>query len=253
MFSRAIVRRPGKSLVDGITTAGLGQPDYDLALKQHDAYIAALESCGLSVTVMPAEEAYPDGMFVEDVALVMPRCAIVTRPGADSRKGETTSMAIQLQSFFDNIETIEAPGTVDAGDIMMVGEHFYIGLSERTNEAGAAQMIAHLKKHDYDGSTIRISEGLHFKSSVSYLENNNIVVTGELIEKSELAKFNAALIDPAHAYSANSVWVNGRVLTPAGFADTSAKIIALGYEIIELDVSEFQKLDGGLSCLSLRF
>lgn len=253
MFSRAIVRRPGKSLVDGITTAGLGQPDYELALKQHDAYIAALESCGLEVTVMPAEEAYPDGMFVEDVALAMSRCAIVTRPGADSRKGETTSMAIQLQAFFEHIETIEAPGTVDAGDIMMVGEHFYIGLSERTNEAGAAQMIAHLQKHAYHGSTIRISEGLHFKSSVSYLENNNIVVTGELVEKPELAKFNAAVIDPAQAYSANSVWVNGRVLTPAGFPDTSAKITALGYQVIELDVSEFRKLDGGLSCLSLRF
>ena len=252
MFSRAIVRRPGKSLVDGITTAGLGQPDYELALQQHDAYIAALESCGLTVTVMPAEEAYPDGMFVEDVALLMPRCAVVTRPGANSRKGETTSMAIQLQSFFDNIETIEAPGTVDAGDIMMVGEHFYIGLSERSNETGAAQMIAHLKKYGYHGSTIQISEGLHFKSSVSYLENNNIVVTGELVDKSELAKFNAAVIDPAYAYSANSVWVNDRVLVPSGFPETSEAIRGLGYNIIELDVSEFQKLDGGLSCLSLR-
>lgn len=253
MFKKAIVRRPGKSLVDGITTAGLGQPDFELALKQHDAYIAALEGCGLAVTVMPAEEAYPDGMFVEDVALLMPRCAVVTRPGADSRKGETTSMRKQLNGFYDNIETIEAPGTVDAGDIMMVGEHFYIGLSERTNEAGAVQMIAHLQKHGYDGSTIRISEGLHFKSSVSYLENNNIVVTGELVEKPELAKFNAAVIDPSDAYSANSVWVNDRVLTPAGFPETRARITALGYEVIELDVSEFQKLDGGLSCLSLRF
>lgn len=253
MFSRAIVRRPGKSLVNGITTAGLGQPDYELALKQHDAYIAALKSCGLKVTVMPAEEAYPDGMFVEDVALVMPRCAIVTRPGADSRKGETTSMAIQLQPFFDNIETIEAPGTVDAGDIMMVGEHFFIGLSERTNEAGATQMIAHLRKHGYDGSTVRISEGLHFKSSVSYLENNNIVVTGELCSKSELAHFSPITISTENAYSANSVWVNDKVLVPSGFPATSEKIKAAGYGTIELDVSEFQKLDGGLSCLSLRF
>ena len=96
MFNQAIVRRPGKSLVKGITTAGLGQPDYQLALKQHDAYIEALEACGLGVTVMEAEEDYPDGMFVEDVALVMPGLAVVTRPGADSRRGETVSMETQL-------------------------------------------------------------------------------------------------------------------------------------------------------------
>lgn len=253
MFNKAIARRPGKSLVNGITTAALGQPDYELALKQHDAYIEALESCGLSVTVMDADEDYPDGMFVEDVALVMPGLAVVTRPGADARRGETISMGKQLGHFFDQIEIIEAPGTVDAGDIMMVGKHFYIGLSERTNVAGSEQMIGHLHKHGYDGSTVTISEGLHFKSSVSYLENNNIVVTGELVEKSELADFNPLVISTDNAYSANSVWVNNRVLVPSGFPETSQAIAAMDYEVIELDVSEFQKLDGGLSCLSLRF
>ena len=253
MFNQAIVRRPGKSLVNGITTAGLGQPDYQLALKQHDAYIEALEACGLGVTVMEAEEDYPDGMFVEDVALVMPGLAVVTRPGADSRRGETVSMETQLKQFFDQIEIIEAPGTVDAGDIMMVGKHFYVGLSERTDAAGAEQMIGHLRKHGYDGSTVTISEGLHFKSSVSYLENNNIVVTGELVEKSELAKFNPIIIRTDNAYSANSVWINSHVLVPSAFPETSQSIAAQGYDVIELDVSEFRKLDGGLSCLSLRF
>ncbi len=253
MFSKAIVRRPGKSLVNGITTAGLGRPDYELALKQHDAYIQALECCGLSISVMDADEDYPDGMFVEDVALVMPGLAVITRPGANTRRGETISMKSQLKLFFDQIETIEAPGTVDAGDIMMVGKHFYIGLSERTNASGAEEMIGYLCKHGYDGSMVPISEGLHFKSSVSYLENNNIVVTGELVEKSELADFNPVVISSKYAYSANSVWVNDRVLVPSGFPQTSQAIAALGYQVNELDVSEFQKLDGGLSCLSLRF
>lgn len=253
MFNQAIVRRPGKTLVDGITTAGLGKPVYQLALKQHDAYIEALESCGLSVTVMDADETYPDGMFVEDVALVMPNLAVVTRPGADTRRGETDSMEKQLRHFFDQIEIIEDPGTVDAGDIMMVGKHFYIGLSERTNAVGAEQMIGQLRQHGFDGSTIRISEGLHFKSSVSYLENNNIVVTGELVEKPELENFNPVILNADNAYSANSVWINNRVLVPSGFPETSQSIATLGYEVIELDVSEFRKLDGGLSCLSLRF
>lgn len=253
MFNQAIVRRPGESLVKGITTAGLGQPDYQLALKQHDAYIDALQGCGLNVTVMEADEDYPDGLFVEDVALVMPGLAVVTRPGAESRRGETQSMKQQLKASFDQVEIIEDPGTVDAGDIMMVGKHFYVGLSERTNAAGAEQMIGHLCKHGYHGSTISISEGLHFKSSVSYLENNNIVVTGELVEKPELADFNSVVISTDNAYSANSVWINNHVLVPSGFPQTSRSIAELGYEVIELDVSEFQKLDGGLSCLSLRF
>jgi len=253
MFKQAIVRRPGQSLVNGITTAGLGQPDYQLALKQHDAYIEALETCGLEVTVMQADEDYPDGMFVEDTALVMPDLAIVTRPGADARRGEIDSINQQLGAFFDNIAHIESPCTVDAGDIMMVDRHFYIGLSERTNEAGAVQMIEHLRRHDFDGSSIAISEGLHFKSSISYLENNNIVVTGELCNKPALAAFNAVVIPEADAYSANSVWINDHVLVPTGFAQTAGAIAALGYHVIELDVSEFRKLDGGLSCLSLRF
>ena len=253
MFNHAIVRRPGKSLVNGITTAGLGQPDYQLALKQHDAYIDALQRCGLSVTVMDADEDYADGMFVEDTALVMPGLAVVTRPGAESRQGETDSMKKQLAEFFDQIEAIEAPGALDGGDIMMVGKHFFIGLSERTNETGAGQMIGYLNKHGYDGSTIQFGEGLHFKSSISYLENNHIIVTSELAGNSELAEFNAIVLDAADAYSANSVWVNDRVLVPTGFAKTSQSIMALGYEVIELDVSEFKKLDGGLSCLSLRF
>ena len=117
MFNQAIVRRPGKSLVNGITTAGLGQPDYQRALRQHDAYIEALQRCDLAVTVMEADEDYADGMFVEDAALVMPGLAVVTRPGAASRRGETDSIKRQLAQFVDQIETIEAPGTVDGGDI----------------------------------------------------------------------------------------------------------------------------------------
>ncbi|MCP3687037.1 MAG: N(G),N(G)-dimethylarginine dimethylaminohydrolase [Gammaproteobacteria bacterium] len=253
MFSRAIVRRPGPGMVAGITTAGLGRPDYVLALKQHDAYIKALERCGLAVTVMQAEVSYPDAMFIEDAALVTPRCAIVTRPGASSRLGEITGVRKQLEIFYQNIEVIGSPGTVDAGDIMMAAGVFYIGLSERTNLAGANQVIEHLNGHGYEGSTVPVSAGLHFKSSISYLENNRIIVTGELSSRPELAGFDATVIADEDAYSANSVWINEHVLVPTGYPDTSHTIANLGYDVIELDVSEFRKLDGGLSCLSLRF
>ena len=253
MFNNAIVCTPAKSLADGITTAGLGKPDYDLTLQQHGHYVEALQSCGLMVTVMQADDRYPDSMFVEDTALLMPRCAIVTHPGALSRRGEVAAVASQLSEFYDKVDAIRAPGTVDAGDIMMVGDHFYIGLSERTNADGAAQMTGLLQASGYSGSTVSISESLHLKSSVSYLENNNLVVAGELISKAEFADFNHIEIDESECHAANCVWINDHVLMASGYPESSKKIRALGYSVIELDVSEFEKLDGGLSCLSLRF
>lgn len=253
MFSRAIVRQPGESLVSGITTAGLGAPDFELAMKQHGRYIDALETCGLEVTVMPADEDYPDGLFIEDAALVMSGCAVSTRPGALARRGEVNKVAKELSAFYHRIDTITVPGTLDAGDIMMVDKHFYIGLSERSNQAGADQLIEVLRANGYDGSTVNFSEALHLKSSVSYLENNRLVITGELCEKPEFAEFDHIEIDADEAYAANCVWINNRVLVASGYPKTSKKIADLGYQVIELDVSEFRKLDGGLSCLSLRF
>jgi len=253
MFSKAIVRTPAKSLVNGITTAGLGEPDYQLALDQHRQYIAALESCDLVVDVMAADEEYPDAMFIEDTALLMPRCAIVTNPGAASRQGEVGKVSTRLNQYYDTVERIKAPGTVEAGDIMMVGEHCYIGLSDRTNKEGADQMIEILGAHGYSGSMVPISESLHLKSSVSYLENNNLVVIGELCNKAEFSNFNQIRIGEAERYAANCVWINDQVLVPKGFPQSVEIIAAQGYPVIELDVSEFQKLDGGLSCLSLRF
>ncbi|MEE8364842.1 MAG: arginine deiminase-related protein [Gammaproteobacteria bacterium] len=253
MFTKAIVRIPAKSMVDGITTAGLGKPDYELALEQHRNYIQALESCGLAVTVLDAEERYPDAQFVEDVALLLPRCAIMTRPGAESRRGEVVKVSTLLDDYYDKVDTIQAPGTVDAGDIMMVGEHCYIGLSERTNHEGAAQIIGFLESAGYSGSMISISEALHLKSSVSYLENNRLVVSGELCHAAEFADFDPISIPEFEGYAANCVWINDRVLVAQGYPQSIEKIRATGLEIIELDVSEFCKLDGGLSCLSLRF
>jgi len=158
-----------------------------------------------------------------------------------------------LTRYFDHIESIEAPGIVEPGDIMMVHDHFYIGLSERTNADGARQMIALLEKYGYSGSTVAMSEMLHLKTGLSYLENNTLVASGEFLCRPEFANFNLIAIDADESYAANCIWVNGTVIVPAGFPNAARKIEAAGYPIIPIDVSEFQKLDGGLSCLSLRF
>jgi dimethylargininase len=253
MFTKAIVKTPCPEMVNGISSAKLGKPDYAKALEQHSAYINALESCGLKVTVLEADSAYPDSCFVEDAALVTPNCAIITRPGALSRRGETTAIEQALASFYEDIAYINPPGTLDAGDMMMVGKHFSIGLSERTNRAGAKQMIAILEAHGLSGSTITMNEMLHLKTGVSYLEHNNLVVTGEMVSKAEFKEFNKIIIDEAEAYAANCIWVNDYVLLPQGRPKAKAAIEAAGYKVISLNTSEFEKLDGGLSCLSLRF
>lgn len=253
MFTKAIVRTPCHAMVEGISSASLGVPDYENALVQHADYIAALEECRLQVTVLPPDQDFPDSTFVEDTALLTAQCAILANPGATSRAMETASILIALSKFYANVERIESPGTVDAGDIMMVGKHFYIGLSGRTNQSGAEQMIAILEKNGMQGSLIKFAEVLHLKTGLSYLENNNLLASGEFLGMSEFQTFKILEVDPDDAYAANSVWVNGTVLTPKGFPKTSALIASAGYKVREVDVSEFQKLDGGLSCLSLRF
>jgi dimethylargininase len=253
MFTKAIVRTPCRAMIEGITTANLGVPDYQHALNQHQDYITALKECGLTVTCLEADEKFPDSTFVEDVALMTPKCAIITNPGAISRRDEIISIRAVIESFYQNIETIENPGTVEAGDIMMIGSHFYIGLSERTNTDGAEQMITCLQKYGMTGSIITLTEVLHLKTGLGYLEDNKLLACGEFLSKPEFQQYDILEVEPDEAYAANSVWINGTVLTPKGFPKTKELILSTGYKVREVDVGEFQKIDGGLSCLSLRF
>lgn len=253
MFKKAIVRTPGKSMINGLTTAELGLPNYEKALFQHAEYIKALGECGLEVIVLEKNEQYNDSTFVEDVALLTKNLAIVTNPGAPSRRGETTDIKRVLREYYINIEEVQEPGTFEGGDSMMVGSHFYIGLSERTNECGAQQVIKYLKKFGMSGSVIRLEKVLHLKTGVAYLEHNNLVATIEFLMKEEFKKFNILKIEKNESYAANCIWVNDRVLIPKGYPKARETIENAGYAIKEIDVSEFRKLDGGLSCLSLRF
>jgi len=253
VFTRAILRKPGKSMIKGIRSTDLGMPDYELALQQHHSYIAALRSCGLETIVLDADEKYPDSVFVEDTALLTPSCAIITRPGAETRRGEVLVMKEILTGYFENIYEVTEPGTVEAGDIMMVESHYFIGISDRTNREGAEQVISFLEKHCMTGSIIELENILHLKTGVAYLENNYLLATGELLDKPDFKEFDILKVDKAESYAANCIWVNGNIIVPAGYPNTRRKIKAAGYNIIEVEVSEFRKLDGGISCLSLKF
>ena len=240
-------------MVHGITTACLGQPVFGRALEQHNCYVKALETCGLQVKILESDSRFPDSTFIEDVALCTSECAIISNPGAKARNGEKTGMMKVLQEFFRVIGKISFPGTLEAGDVMMVGRHFYVGVSERTNYHGARQLIGILEKHGMSGSVVPLNKVLHLKTGISYLEMNNLLVCGEFIDRQEFENFNKIEVPEYESYAANSLWINGTVLVPVGFPETLSKVRKSGYKTLEVDVSEFRKLDGGLSCLSLRF
>jgi dimethylargininase len=253
MFRNAIVLTPSPSLKYGISSSGLGQPDYYLALEQHKIYTETLRFLGLKVKVLPPNELFPDSPFIEDVALCTSEFAVITNPGAESRQGEIVSIKSILEEYYSVIETIKMPGTLEAGDVMKAGNIYFIGISGRTNNSGADQLIRILNKYNLTGSKVPLKEVLHLKSGTSYLENNNMLVCGEFINIKDFEKYNRIMVDEDESYAANSLWVNGKVLVPEGFPKTRIKIEKEGYDTIALNVSEFRKIDGGLSCLSLRF
>lgn len=253
IFTKAVVRTPGRSMVSGLTDAGLGQPDYAKALLQHQQYIAALQKCGLEVLILAPDEDYPDSTFVEDAALLTPECAIITRPAAPSRTGETRAIRPVLERFYSRIEDIKNPGTLDGGDVLQVGQHFYIGLSKRTNQHGAEQLIDILQGCGLSGSTVPVTEFLHLKTGVTCVAEKTLLATGESLGCPDFTDYEVIPVAADEAGGANCIAINGQLLVPAGYPGVSEQLASLGQDIIEVDISEFAKLDGGLTCLSLRF
>ena len=253
MFKTAIVRTPCENMVHGLTESREGPPDHDLALEQHGNYVSALKKCGVEVVVLPAANDFPDSCFVEDVAVCTRNHAMITRPGAESRRGETLLIRKVLEHLCKEIEEIRAPATLDGGDVMMVGDHFYIGLSARTSVEGATQFVERLACHGMGGSALQIDGMLHLKTGMAYLENNHLLVVPAVADRPEFAQFNRILVPEEEQYAANSIWINGTVIMPAGYPQTEASVRGAGYTVVTVDTSEFRKLDGGVSCLSLRF
>ena len=264
-FSRAIVRPPGANFAAGLTSATDGTPDLELALQQHAHYCKVLRGCGLELTRLDPDPAYPDGTFVEDAAIVTARGAILTRPGAPSRTGETDGVGEALRAFHPAlhgaaVRRVEAPGTVDGGDVCDADGHFVIGVSARTNEDGANQLKDHLESMDFSASIIDIRASktlLHLKTGIAYMGDGVwLVAAGVERELESLARLDLRVLIPVsreEAYAANCVRVNDSVLVPAGYPGVVAALRSNGLSPVLLDMSEFKKMDGGLSCLSLRF
>ncbi len=261
MFTQAIVRKPGNNFEHGLTTVDFGIPDHALTLRQWEAYCAALIECGLTLTTLEADLRYPDSTFVEDAAILTPHQAVLTRPGAGSRSGEVEAIAPTIRHFYPMAAQLTAPGTLDGGDICEAGTHFFLGLSHRTNDEGAHQLAGHLAREGYTASSVDVrhmTSILHLKSGISYIGpgpsgENTLVVMEEMADWPAFAGFDLLRVAESESYGANCVRVNDRVLLATGHPQLADELRRRGYDPLELDMSEFRKMDGGLSCLSLRF
>ena len=256
MLRRAIVRPPSENFADGLTTVDLGVPDFRRAREQHERYSEALVSCGLELTRLRPDPLFPDSTFVEDTALMIPGNAILTRPGAPSREGEIVEMESVLQGFFPELTRIQPPGTIDGGDVCDAGSHWFIGLSARTNDEGARQLAEILAQDGITSSCVDIrgvANILHLKSGIAHVADRQLVVIDSLAADPAFRSWEIVPVDAGEEYAANCVPVNDRLLFPRGFPRLEARLKTLGRRPLVLDMSEFQKMDGGLSCLSLRF
>lgn len=254
-YERAVTRPPCRKFADGLTHGRLGKPDTDLAVRQHEAYVKALHRCGVEVTVLHPDNDYPDSCFTEDEAIVTDRMAVIPSFCRPSRQGEEYRMRPIIEAFYSGrIEEIKAPGTLEGGDICRAGNHFFVGISTRTNEAGARQFADIVKKYGFTAAfcDIRKIQILHLSTGMSYIGNNTIVCCPEFQHFAAYKNYRVIVTDEKEAYAANCVRVNNKVIMAEGFPKLEKMLFKAGFDVITTPMSEIEKQDGGLSCLSIR-
>jgi dimethylargininase len=252
-FTRAITRKPAPGIVHGLRAEDIGDPDFEQMLQDHAHYVVTLQQAGAVVTELEALEAFPDSVFVEDVALCLPEVAILMRPGAPSRAGEVAQMAPVLRDMFEQVIAIEGFGFIEGGDILTTSKEILVGRSERTDSAGIAELAAIVKRWNYSLREVVTPAGvLHFKTDCSLLDAETILATPRLDDSGCFEGYRVILTADGEEAAANSIRYNDLVLMPAGFPQTRERLLDAGYEVREINNSECAKIDGGMSCLSLR-
>ena len=252
-FTNAIVREPGRSVVGGISSAS-SPPSYDGVVAEHRAYVASLRGAGLTVDVLPPLEAFPDSVFVEDPALVFPEGAILLRPGVASRLGEAVEMRAPLKKYFDRVLELEGEQYADGGDVLVSQEEVFIGLSKRTNRAGAERLVELLG--DF-GRKARVAETpadiLHFKSASSLLSEDTVMATKRLADSGIFAHLKVLVVPEDEEGAANFLRINDTVFVGDRYPRTIEMLRREGFAAQGLKIDEICKLDAGLSCMSLRW
>lgn len=254
-FTHAITRRPSASITRGLRAVDTGAPDLALMQVHHDAYIATLRETGATVVELPPLDAFPDSVFVEDTALCLPQGAVVMRPGAPSRLGEAAEMAPHLRALYKEVvEIAEADSFIEGGDILVTEREILVGRSARTNAAGIAELTRLVAPWGHKVREVHTPPGvLHFKTDCSLLDADTILSTPRLSASGCFAGYKVIGVPEGEEAAANTIRFNSLVLMPAGFPRTRDAIAAAGFTVREIGNSECAKLDGGMSCLSLRF
>lgn len=253
-FSHAITRRPAASIIDGLRAENIGTPSLDQMLADHAHYVATLRKTGAKVIELPPLEAFPDAVFVEDTALCLPQGAVMMRPGAPSRMGEVSEMEPALRAVYDEVRRIKGPGHIEGGDILVTGREVLVGRSDRTDAAGVAELTAIVAEWGHSLREVFTPPNvLHFKTDCSLLDAETILSTRRLDASGCFEGYRVLHVAEGEEAAANSIRFNQLVLCPAGFPQTAAMLGKAGFEVVEINNSECAKLDGGMSCLSLRF
>jgi dimethylargininase len=252
-FTRALVRAPSKSVTRGLRAHDREGPSYEGVAREHRAYIAALTDAGLTVEILPPLDDYPDAVFLEDPALVFPEGAILLRPGAPSRFGEAAALATELTARFEETQALDV-GFADGGDVINLGDRILIGVSSRTNEAGAERLVRLLDKFGRRAEAVVTPPGvLHFKSDCALVGHETVLATPRLAKSGVFKGFRVIETAPGEERAANALRVNGDLLVAAGCPGTADRLTKAEARIVFLSASEIAKIDAGLSCMSLRW
>ena len=226
--------------------------DLAVARRQHGEYCELLARLGCRVLALPQQAQMPDAVFVEDTAVVTDEVAVMTRPGAPSRRDEGAGIAAVLGDYRP-LHAIEAPGTLDGGDVLRIGRRVFVGESARTNGSGIAQLRAILAPHGYTVRGVPTRDCLHLKSAVTALDDDSVLLQPAWVDRDPFADYRIVEVDPAEAHAANVLRIGARVVSPACFPRTHVRIRAAGVEVFPVDVSELQKAEGAVTCCSLVF
>jgi dimethylargininase len=252
-FARALVRSPARSVTSGLRGHGGEGPSYEGVAREHRLYIAALADAGVSVEILPSLEEFPDSIFIEDPALVFPEGAILLRPGAPTRLGEALALRSELTSRFDETQALDE-GFVDGGDVLNLGARILIGVSARTNEAGAHRLARLLGKFGRRAEVVVTPPGvLHFKTDCALVDHETVLSTPRLARSGVFEGLRVIETAPGEERSANALRVNGDLLFSEGHDRTAERLSGIGARLVPLPTSQIARIDAGLSCMSLRW
>lgn len=253
MSTVAITRKPSRRLEEGERThIGRDPIDFGKALAQHTAYRAALRDLGAAETHLEDADAYADGVFIEDTALVLDECAIMMHPGAESRRGEVVGVARVLAEHRDLLH-VDAPATIDGGDIVVAGRRILVGRSARTNTSGIDALRELTKACGYVVRPVRMTGCLHLKSGCTALPDGRLLVNRHWIDSRDLTGFDVVDVPESEPWGGDVAFIDDTVIAAAAFPETLEVLRAAGYPVRPVDVSEFAKAEGGVTCMSLIF